>query len=173
MLRLERGVHMHHQLTEAERARLLTLDSFREGVEIALASLVRLSDGEEEIIQLCGPMSTGGRGSLAANMAYFEAAMRHAHDRGKRVFNQIPYQGMMIRLTSFREGMPVKEYNHQILEGFYRPVLASGLISAAVFLPDWRTSHGATWERSVAKEIGLPIIEYPPEWVAELEMSSV
>src|SRR6185369_930065 len=52
------------------------------------------------VVQICGPMSTGGKGSLAANMAYFRKAVAYAKSQGILVFDQSPFEDAMVRLAA-------------------------------------------------------------------------
>ncbi|MEK7510629.1 MAG: hypothetical protein AAB582_00100 [Patescibacteria group bacterium] len=160
---------MHDQLTEEELASLSELMDLEKAAAIAVTCIGRLYELGGNVVQLCGPMSTGGRGHIDLNMARFRIAMEVMHEHGVQVFNQMVFQDMMIRITGFRPGMPVEEYNVQILEGFYGPVFHSGLITTAIFLPDWESSHGASWERELLKKLGVEILEYPTSWFAEVQ----
>ncbi len=117
---------------------------------------------EQEIVQICGPMTTGGLGSLEENMAQFSRAIEQAERQGLRVFNQIPFQGAIIRITDHHDG---KEYCVDILEVFYRRIFECGHVSRTLFLPGWQESRGARWERSFVSELGIAAEEYPREWL--------
>jgi hypothetical protein len=55
-----------------------------------------------------------------------------------------------------------------ILDDFYLPIFQSGRISTAYFLPLWPTSFGARWERQTVCDCRIPIVEFLPEWLAEV-----
>lgn len=88
----------HNHWTEIETEALSRIGSFEEMVPVGIAILKRMQKLGRPIVQICGPMSTGGRGSLQANMAYFRGAQRVAIRNGWTVFDQTPYQDSMIRL---------------------------------------------------------------------------
>lgn len=144
-----------------------TVSTLEEAGALALAILKRMSEEDKEIIQLCGPMSTGGLGNLEDNMKRFQSAINIAYNKGLLVFDQIPFQSSIIRLTKFKEGEPI--YNMDILEIFYRTIFESGYIKKALFLPGWESSKGARWERELVTQLGIPVEEYPPEWLENLE----
>ena len=138
-------------------------------IPVALGILRRMSALEKPIVQICGPMTTGGRGSLKANMAFFKKAQLVASDKGLVIFDQTPFQDAMIRLSL--EWGKRKEYCMPILEVFYRGVFQSGYIAALYFLPDWERSVGSIWERKEGVKLGLTILEYPMEWLYLIETS--
>lgn len=148
--------------TEVEKSALLGVSSFDEAADVALIILGRMSKLGKPIVQLCGPMSTGGFGTLELNMDHFRRAVDAAVDNGLTVFDQIPFQDVIVRLSDLRNST---EYNTDILDIFYRRIFESGHISKALFLPGWRTSKGATWEREFVSRLGLPVDEYPSEWL--------
>jgi hypothetical protein len=108
------------------------------------------------ITQLCGPISTGGLGSIEANLKNFNDTIIRLQNQGLNVFNQMPFQQPMHRLKEklTKEG----KYSNNILTDFYYPLFKSGVISSFHFLSDWQTSFGATKEHEKAKEFGIKII---------------
>ena len=42
-----------------------------------------------------------------------------------------------------------------ILDIFYKKVFESGYVSTALFLPDWQSSKGATWEKKLVSDLGI------------------
>lgn len=149
--------------TDEDLARLEEVSTFEEAAGLAIEMLARLSETGKEIVQICGPMSTGGLGSLEANMERFRLAIERAHERGLVVFNQIPFQKVIIRLCRFEEGQ--SDYNWEILEIFYRRIFESGYVGRTLFIEDWDSSTGATWERRTVTKLGLIVEEYPMEWL--------
>jgi hypothetical protein len=149
--------------TEKDHLALDNARSFEELSEIALAILTRMQRPTEQVCTICGPMSTGGLGSLEANMARFSLAVNRAKYNGLLVFEQIPFQNAIVRLSlhKTRRG----EYNHDILELFYRRVFESRHIHRTLFLPGWEDSVGAKWERNLVTSLGLIVSEYPVEWL--------
>ena len=159
---------LHKIWVEREEVAMNKAISLHELAEIALRALQfirQTCDGE--IVQICGPMSTGGLGDLKKNMERFNFAVMKAEEMGVLVFNQAHFQDAMIRVIHFEEGRP---YCVDLLEVFYRRVFESGFISRTLFLPDWHTSVGAIWEREAAENLGIVVEEYPLHWLSDFEV---
>jgi len=149
--------------SEAENIALQGITSFDQMVPVGIGILERMAQRNSHIIQICGPMSTGGRGSLLANMAHFQSAVSKASQNGLCIFDQTPFQEAMIRLGTDWETR--REYCLDILHIFYRGIFKSGHIHELMFLPDWESSVGARWEYEEGRTLGLKISDYPTEWL--------
>lgn len=114
------------------------------------------------IVQICGPMSTGGLGNLKANILRFKRAIFVAEHHGLIVFDQTNLKDAVERITGYKDS---GEYCVDILETLYRKIFETGFISGALFLPGWQSSVGASWERQLLIELGIPVEEYPAEWL--------
>lgn len=112
--------------------------------DIALRVLKRMPPG---VSMICGPISSGGLGSVEKNLERFVRAINLMASRGENVFTQIPFERPMQRIKEDNEGI--------LLETFYRPIFASGRVVRLCFMPDWRTSRGTQWELARAFELGL------------------
>jgi hypothetical protein len=107
------------------------------------------------IIQVCGPIATGGLGSIEANLNAFNETIMKLQAEGFTIFDQMPYEEPMQKLkTSY----PEAEHLKYILDDFYWPIFNLGLISAFYFMPNWQTSKGATKEHEKAKQLGVKIV---------------
>lgn len=115
-----------------------------------------------DVHQVCGPISTGGLGTRELNNARFALAIERAQANGLLVFNQLPFQEALVRLSRY----PEPGYNELNLEEFYGPIFACGHVRRVLFLSDWQTSRGARWERERAAEHAITIDEYPEHWLA-------
>jgi len=146
---------MIHFWLEEEKASLDSTETFHDMLSIALKVLGRMPD---PIVELCGPMSTGGAGTLEANMRRYKAAVQVLHEEGFNVFDPTPFQKAMIRISGHMEN---GVYNMDILHIFYHGVFNSGYIKTAYFLPDWESSKGATWERGQLESLNVEILEFP------------
>jgi hypothetical protein len=119
----------------------------------------------QHVNQICGPMTTGGLGSIELNMPVFRQAVNIAHERGLVVFDQLPFQDAMIRITDY---FNLDHYPDEIITEFYYPVFESRLITCAPFLPTWATSRGARMERERIEKVGgIEIVDYPVDWYEE------
>lgn len=105
--------------------------------------------------QVCGPISTGGVGSVEIHVQRFETAINHLLGRGINMFNQIPFQREMFRILSKREAD--QGYDHSLLNDFYLPIFESGLVHTLYFLPDWESSTGARWEHQQANRLKINV----------------
>src|SRR3712207_5793403 len=114
----------HDHWTAADRASCDRCGSLRELADVAIGMLQRLQAQYpgKVIHQLCGPMTTGGLGSLDLNMLVFQRAIDVARQNGLVVFNQLPFQKAMMRLVdcSGRIGYP-----HALIDDFYYHVFWS------------------------------------------------
>ncbi len=119
--------------TKREYELLDKVNSFEEMADVAISVLLRMreTDRDREIVQICGPTSTGGFGNRADNMARFQLAIDRATNNGLTVFDQIPCQRAIIRICRFKDnGL----YNWDILEVFYRKIFESGHVQKTLFL---------------------------------------
>jgi len=139
--------------TAEELLELQRINNYSELVEFALEKLEKLP---KPVIQVCGPLTTGGRGSFSENLKHFGKAIDFLNDQGRVVFDQRPFE------TPFRklENQKVKQqngYDTDLLEKFYLPLFESGRLSELYFLPGWEYSTGARWEHDQAKRLGIKI----------------
>jgi len=103
--------------------------------------------------QVCGPITSGGRGSFAANIAFFTEAIASLETQGVTVFSQMPFEDRMQELKV------VDGYNWPVLNEFYGPIFASGLVRRLYFLPGWENSCGSCWEREQADIFGIAVTD--------------
>lgn len=105
-----------------------------------------------------GPISTGGLGSMEANLKAFEATVLLLESLNVPLFNQLPFESHMERIAA-REGT---DYDpRELLEGFYLPLLTTGLIGTFYFICGWESSNGARWEHRKAIELGIQRVFLP------------
>jgi len=106
------------------------------------------------IVTVCGPIATGGLGSIEKNLNAFNQTIINLQNGGLNVFDQMPFEEMMQKLTrKLQKG----EYPVNILTDFYLPIFESGILSESYFMPDWGSSRGATWEYEQFKRLGIKI----------------
>ncbi len=105
------------------------------------------------IVQVCGPISTGGLGVIPDNLMIFQAYIEKLQARGENVFNQMPFERPIgrIKLSKLDHGG-----EKAILYDFYLPIFQSGLISKLYFMPNWYDSIGASWEYAQAIRLRIP-----------------
>ncbi len=160
---------MHHNTDLEWLARECSkADSFADLVPIALTELQKFGAGAEVV---CGPISTGGRGSLEKNFEVFGATIKGLQREGRPIFSQVPYEERIFFFRTrwqqedlSREG----QYYMPILTEFYHPLIRSGLIKAGHFIPGWESSFGARWERTELKSMGAKINDLTNNWIDEI-----
>lgn len=113
----------------------------------------------QPVVQFCGPISTGGKGSMAANLSELDIAIMFFASKGVYIFDQVPFEEPMQRIKSNPDC-----YNYDLLNQFYLPLFQSGLIKKFVFLPGWEDSTGAKWEHEQAEKLGIKIEYLPDDW---------
>ncbi|PCI20304.1 hypothetical protein COB64_02145 [Candidatus Wolfebacteria bacterium] len=142
------GVITHRYWNSNHYAQLYQAQTLSEMKDIALNILSGMSG---PIYQICGPITSGGSGSIEKNLEVFNKAIQKLSEN-RFVFDQMPFGPFMRKMSD--EGA-VNEGN--ILEDFYRPLFESRFYSGLCFLPTWKSSIGAKWEHERAKELGIRI----------------
>jgi hypothetical protein len=124
--------------------------------ELAQNAIVRLTALPQPVVRICGPLTSGGKG-YDENFARFAAATRILTEKGYTVFDYFDHDDEEV-IKALNLPWPV------VMEHYHRPILETGLITTAFFLPEWQSSHGATWEHEMAEALNLEIREFPEEW---------
>ena len=123
--------------------------SFEALLPIALRVLERMPP---RVLMVCGPISTGGLGSIEKNLERFHVAIRILIMRGENIFSQMPFEHPIQQIRK----IPGYEQGHEhLLNSFYLPIFKSGRITRMCFLPDWHSSKGARWEFRQANLLGI------------------
>lgn len=112
------------------------------------------------VVQVCGPISVGGSGSIGKNLVAFSKAIEWLSSQGHNVFDQMPFEKPMHRLVKNNSS----GYPTALLDEFYLPIFESGSIKTLAFLPDWQSSTGARWEHEQAKRLNIDILYLPSNW---------
>lgn len=113
-----------------------------------------LSKMPKPIVQVCGPIGTGGLGNVEDNLRAFDETIKLLQTEGLNVFDQMPFEWPM-QVLKFKLKKDV--YPEDILNDFYLPIFESGMISEFYFMPNWQTSKGANWEHDQAERLGIKI----------------
>ena len=124
--------------------------------EIGLDVLRRMP---QPVGQVCGPITTGGAGSLEENARMLQAYIDKLALNGLNIFDQMPFQDPMLKIIRSK---PDDAYDHDLLEKFCLRLFESGFINTLYFIQRWETSIGARWEHKQARELGMNR-EYPPD----------
>lgn len=128
--------------------------------EASLVALDVLEKMPTNLGQVCGPITSGGKGSLEENLRIFEKTILRLSLQGISIFNQLPFETTLERIWKV-DKRDLKIKNLDLLEGFYLPIFESGFIKDLYFIYGWNSSFGTTWEHKEAKKIGLNIIYLP------------
>lgn len=107
---------------------------------------------KKPVIQVCGPISTGGFGAIKNNLDMMQTVISYLRDKGFSVFDQTVYEKPFSKIVDNSNG-----YDLRVLEHFYKPLFEKNYIDELIFLPDWQSSFGASWEHEVGKSYGLKI----------------
>lgn len=119
---------------------------------IAVTILKRMP---KPIAQVCGPISTGGAGSIEGNLKRFADEISKLKSHDIQVFDQIPFEGPMQNIKRKRQ---TTGYDMDLLRQFYLPIFESRYITRFYFLSGWETSTGARWEHRQAKRLNIDTI---------------
>ncbi len=161
---------MNNHVTAKDEADIAAANNFDELADVAITILKRMrSKTRHPIVEVCGPMTTGGFGDTEKNMKFFAGAITVLEQKGMLVFDQIPFEDSMVRLCALPEEKKTG-YCENILEIFYRRVFESGYIDQTWFLPTWRTSGGARWEREMSEDLQITIREFPQAWLEHINV---
>jgi hypothetical protein len=111
-----------------------------------------LSRMPDNLAQVCGPITSGGRGLVEENLKYLDKIIDDLQAQGIDIFDQMPFEKTFQRIAYSKTS---KEHHDDILTNFYEPIFRSKKITTLYFVPDWESSKGANWEYQKAKELGI------------------
>lgn len=139
--------------------RMLAIKESQSYKDLLLAAWDILEDMNDDfapqpIAMICGPISTGGKGSRMENLIVFSRAIQRVSAGGLIVFDQMPFEDAIGRIYK----SDPRQQELCLLEEFYLPIFETGFISLLCFLPSWESSFGARWEHEQAKRLSIPII---------------
>lgn len=145
-----------HQLTEDERTAFERAASYYEAAAVAISHVRRRYSPERPLLQVCGPISTGGLGSREQNLKRLRDTIDFLVDREYPVFDQSQFEGMVPR---FSPNHGQDAYDHRILDEFYVPLFETKCIQTFVFLSGWTSSVGTCRERAFALAAGFRVLD--------------
>lgn len=137
----------------------------KELTNLANLAITEISRMPAPVIQICGPISTGGFGKTQDNLEYLSSIIGATTVANISVFNQVAYEARLDKILKHHVG-----YDFPILDYFYKPILTSGNVHGLVFLPLWNTSIGSSWEHEMGKTLGIPIFFLEKILVSEIEL---
>jgi hypothetical protein len=145
----------HVYWTDKDEAEIVAATTFPELGAVAMRIIKRMPS---PVGQVCGPISTGGKGNIPENIAVFEQTIEQLIATGHNVFDQTPFEEHIFRIiASGTSG----RHQDQLLREFYLPIFESGLVRTFYFIKGWESSRGATWEHEQATACGYDIIYLP------------
>lgn len=130
---------------------------FSEAAGIAIDILKKIP---QPIAQVCGPITTGGKGSIKENTTVIENTVKKLSKQGINICNQTKFNTPIRRFRAESKLNDI-DSNTLVLEKFHKPILDSGLIKKFYFVHGWESSTGSRWERAQAKKLGIEIIDLP------------
>ncbi len=142
----------------------LALDRAENYSHLADIALDVLKRTPKPICEVCGPISSGGVGSVQGNLEVFQDVITKLQLEGDVVFSQVPFERSM-QMIRDQSSLPKEESNLELLENFYGTIFESGFISRLFFIHGWESSHGATWERKKALELGIEVVDLPEDFL--------
>jgi hypothetical protein len=160
---------MQTQLTKKQLARIDTCKTFRQMSRIAINSINNAIKKEKKpfIIELCAPISTGGKKDIPKNLAAMHKAIQLLKNLPYTLFNQLPYEDKIGSLKADRakkRGIKIA-YDVSILVDFYEEIFERDLVDMLVFMPNWRSSFGACWEHCKGQKNGIKTRQLKDNWV--------
>lgn len=108
----------------------------------------------EDVAQVCGPITSGGKGSIEANLLQLNSSIQELQKVGVYVFDQMPFEETFHRIVNGTEYTPK---DGTILLDFYEPVFLLDKIKTFYFIPGWESSNGANWEYTKAQELNIGV----------------
>lgn len=137
--------------TDKDFADLKTAETISDVFRVALNVISRMPN---KVGQVCGPVTSGGKGSVEENLLFLNNTIADLQEKGLDIFDQMPYEETFHRIVNS------EKYNQKygnILSDFYEPLFMLGKIDTFYFVPGWESSNGANWEYKKAKELGFGI----------------
>ncbi len=113
--------------------------------------------GSGHVAIVSGTISNGGTlpiRKIRRNLRIFKRKIKELRALGIQVWDQMPFEEHLFRIRKL-EGK--KHDPEDLLVGFYLPIFSSGRVTLVFFLPNWRSSHGARWEKKMAKRYSIPV----------------
>lgn len=112
--------------------------------------------------QVCGPISTGGYGSVEKNLLFFDATIQKLTDNDQIIFDQMPFEP---KLHAFMKNARENGIKLNVLSEFYFSIFRIGRIKKLYFMHTWRSSEGAKWERWQVDHFRMEMIDLPNNFV--------
>ncbi len=142
---------------------MIALHNARDLAELAKVAVTiaeRLFNLDWVVIQICGPMTTGGLGNEMLNRKRHGAAIELALKKGHIIFDQRPFESKLRELKAKISGT---EYCQDVLDVFYQTIFASGYITRLWILSGSEGSRGVAEEIKLAGRLGIGVEPLPQD----------
>jgi hypothetical protein len=125
---------------------------------LAFGAVRRLELLTPPVVRVCGPLTSGGYG-YEENLHRFRIAEERLKREGETIFDYFADNSDEVFIKD--AGIPWE----LVMEHYHKPILSSGLIAKAYFMPKWQTSNGASWERDYIENFtAMQISELDESW---------
>lgn len=123
--------------------------------QLAEQEIRKIEQLPQPVVRVCGPLTCDGPEGYLRNADRLALAEKVLQDKGMSIWT----------FGDSEEEIFGKGYSDEnVFEFFHKPILESGLIQEAYFLPRWDESNGATLERNTARDAKVSIQEFLEEW---------
>ncbi|MCB9557078.1 MAG: DUF4406 domain-containing protein [Deltaproteobacteria bacterium] len=114
------------------------------------------------VYYLSGPISTGGKGSIEANLDYGIAVARRLRAAGYHVLSPFDVESGRLdgRGPDEKITQMVKGWSHATFMRVYQKVFTHPRLAGAIFLPGWESSTGAVQERAWFQSKNRPVFAF-------------
>jgi hypothetical protein len=154
----------HHSLRHYDKEHYQRIEKANTYEEVCSIAMDVLKKMPKPISIICGPISTGGAGNVIDNLKIYEGTIFKLSAQNKNIFNQMPFMKSFDILTR-KFGNTKVEKNQILLDKFYQPIYESKIITKMYFIHGWESSHGARWEREIAKKHNITIEDLPEKFL--------
>lgn len=142
---------------------LENVNNYLDASKIALSIIKEMP---RPVGQVCGPITTGGVGSVKENLKIFSNTIEKLTQEGKNIFNQLPFEETLKRIRN-NDWRPFSEKNLRLLKEFYGTVFESGLVENLYFIHGWEKSFGTTWEHRKTGILNLNRMYLPKDYIKQ------
>lgn len=156
-------IQTHSGWTKTEYKMLDEAKTFADALTIAMKLIDNQCLSRDSFTQVCGPISTGGYGSVEHNLlAFHKTIQKLKKSRKELIFDQMPFEPLFHRFHAEWSAVHGDAYMQPVLDDFYLHLFERGHIKKLTFMHDWKSSRGAQWEHEQAERLRIPV-EYLPE----------
>lgn len=112
--------------------------------------------------QVCGPISTGGKENRIINMEIFSKTIEKLKRQKIKLYDQRPLESKIVEVITH---LGDKYSSNDLLTEIYKPLFISGKLKTVYFIHNWESSAGSCWEHELAKKQAINIIYLEKDFV--------